>query len=237
MGSLELNMEISPETLNFSSKLNLPISMKKHLVACLVFLAISSASYSQIGFGVKAGSNFANVKTDSASFKNRRGVGGLNLGFFFTFPIQDKISIQADVAFSGGGTYTTQGLDSATTNETHLKRYVLNYISIPIMARYAFGSFNVQAGPQIGLLGRALVDDTYVIYATSGVMAGTKKKDIQDFYKKVDFGVAGGVGGEWGRFQVTMRYYVGLLNIANYGSPMKNSQAQLAVGFRVSNDY
>jgi len=234
--------------------------MKKSLVAVLALFLVSNACLAQIGFGVKGGYNITNVISDSAEFANSIKKSGFNFGIFLQFPVNDKFSIQTDVLFSGGGftasvtgepVYgkdTTSAVGLSYQINIRQQNILLNYISIPIMARYAFGPLSLQAGPQIGLLGRALVDDKTTVYqysvkqgetkiTTTKLSETDKKKDIQDFYKKVDFGVAAGLGGEWGRFQVTARYYTGLLNIANYGRQVHNTCISVSVGWRLSNDY
>ena len=235
--------------------------MKKCSLALLAIILMSNAGFAQLGFGLKGGYNISNVKTDSAEYSDITKGSGFNLGLFLQFPIQDKISIQTDVMFYGTSTSIYYLADTSDPNPSdpfatiqysyREKKFLLNYISIPVMARYAFGPVTVQAGPQIGLLARALVNDTEYKYAigvdttASGVpipkqkllSQQTKKKDVQDFYKKVDFGLAAGIGGEWGRFQVTARYYMGVMNIANYGSKLTNQSISVSVGWRLSNDY
>lgn len=234
--------------------------MKKSLLLGVVLCFATSMTYAQMGFGVKGGYNLTNVVSDSAEFDNTVRKSGFNFGIFLQFPIKDKISIQTDILFSSGGATTSVTADKVdwqtdpkTLNTTYYatireQNIVLNYIAIPIMARYAFGPVTLQAGPQIGLLGRALVDDQYTVYryynefgslkfTQTKVSETEKRKDIQDFYKKADFGFAAGLGGEWGRFQITARYYTGLLNIANNGGKVHNTCISGSIGWRLSNDY
>src|SRR5689334_10436877 len=115
--------------------------MKKVSVSVFLILVVA-VCYGQLGFGIKSGYNLTHVKSDSSEFGNLTGSAGLNLGIFLTFPINEKMNIQTDIGFSGGGfnafSQTFENDGQNVRSSVHDKRYVLNYISIPVMAKYSF---------------------------------------------------------------------------------------------------
>jgi len=161
--------------------------MKKTLMLVAVMALISMSSMAQT-FGVKAGVNISNLKVDgdgaSASFDSKVG---LAIGAFAKFNLSEEFVFQPELLFSQYG---------AKVIEENLK---LNYISIPLMAKYYFGGFNVQAGPQLGLLMSAKAGD----------------EDVKDGMKGMDFGLNLGAGYDFENgLGIDARYNIGLSNIA-----------------------
>src|SRR5690606_10497575 len=100
------------------------------------------------------------------------------------------------------------------------------YISLPVLAKYTiFEGFSVEAGPQIGFLISAKLED----------------EDVKDGYKSVDFGLTGGAEYElpMGVF-FQARYYAGLSSVVEeveifdgtYSVDYFNNMFQLSVGYR-----
>lgn len=105
------------------------------LFSTLMIIAVSA--WSQTTFGVRAGLNISNQKLsgDGGSMSGDAKVG-FTFGGFAHVAINDKFSIQPELNFSQLGAK----LDGAS--ET------LNYLAIPVSAKYHLNKFSLFAGPQ-----------------------------------------------------------------------------------------
>jgi hypothetical protein len=215
--------------------------MTKALLTGFAMMLITICSYSQMGFGVRAGYNNSTIKTDSSAYDEVLRRGSFNVGLFLTFPVNDNFSVQTEVMFSGVGAWTITDRNLGTADDPRYEytetQLVLNYLSIPIMAKYSIQAFNIQVGPQIGILGRALSKENYLKVDGSTAVSGEKTRDVQHFYRFFDFGFNAGLGAEVGRFQFTVRYSIGIANVANNGGRITNNLIQSGIGFRLSEDY
>jgi len=161
--------------------------MKKILMMVAVMALVSTASFAQATFGAKAGLNFANMSYDveglSISPDSKTGVV---IGGFARFSLTESFALQPELLYSAQGAKMED------------EKVELNYISVPVMAKYYFGGFNVQAGPQLGFLMSAKADG----------------EDVKDMTKGMDFGLSFGAGYdlEMG-VGFDLRYYVGMSNI------------------------
>lgn len=170
--------------------------MKKVLTVIAVLALISTASFAQTKFGVKLGTNFANGSGDD--FEDTDSRIGMVIGGFANFSIiEEKLSFQPELLYSAQGyteSYTDEGFDVDGTLKA-------DYLNIPLMMKYHFGGFNVQAGPQVGFLMSAKYEDD----------------DVKDDMKGVDFGFNLGVGYDLDfGLGFDLRYNLGLSNVADY---------------------
>jgi len=184
--------------------------MKKVLTVIAVLALISTASFAQTKFGVKLGTNFANVKYDldgGGSISPDSKVGFVIGGFANFSIVEEKFAIQPELLFSGQGFKMDDDKVS------------LNYLSVPVIAKYYFGGFNVQAGPQLGFLMSAKDDGD----------------DIKDNMKGIDLGMNIGAG-----YDLEMglgfdaRYYMGMSNISDVDGDdgsLKNKGFQITVSY------
>jgi hypothetical protein len=190
--------------------------MKKHLFTT-VFCLLSVCAFSQIDLGVKAGLNLADFSGDDLGDSKMRP--SYLAGAYLGIGLGEKFAIQPEVLFVSSGSKFEDGSDKST--------YKLNYISIPIMFKYKIVEmFNVQAGPQIGILASA----------KNEIETGGNKTDvdIKDSLKSSDFGLAVGAGLDFGKFNVSARYCFGLSDISDNGSSdssVKNTGIQIALGY------
>jgi hypothetical protein len=165
-----------------------------------------------------------------------------HLGVYLNFPVNDQVSIQTEALFNSMGTikdYDSDDLDSAGNYQYDYSVFVLNYVSIPVMVKYAFGPMSVHVGPQISLLARALSKSQSLTFdAASGYVIDDRTRDVQHNFKLVDFSLNGGIGLDLDAFNACIRYSYGISNIAARGeTKMKNSNIQLSVGYRLSAGY
>jgi len=130
-----------------------------------------------LGFGVKGGVNFANVRgTSSISTSNTSGFMG---GVFLSPPSSGIMSYRTEVI------YSKQGYNFATQTNTGVVN--LDYIILPQLMAFNITKFvQIQVGGQMAFLLNAKTDTTKdnSTNPTSGMM---------DLYNKFDYGFAGGI--------------------------------------------
>lgn len=171
--------------------------MKKLLLALL----LAFGSYSTINaqaFGLKAGLNFANFSgDDSGDFNVLTNFHG---GLVAEMHLLNALSVQPEFL------YSVQG--AKTKDET----YKLNYITLPVMLKLYFtDSFNIQAGPQLGLL--ISESDSFTAFESN----------------TYDFGLAAGMEFFFAdNFSIQARYVAGAGNVSD-DYELKNSVVQLSL--------
>lgn len=76
---------------------------------------------------------------------------GLNIGGFIQAKLNKTISLQGELLFSQQGFEVEVGEETGGLLTSAKQK--MNYINIPVLMKvYAYNSFNVMAGPQIGFL-------------------------------------------------------------------------------------
>ena len=150
--------------------------MKKLFICFLFSSAISTLSFAQEGFAVKAGINNVSVKVDAGEFGS---ASDSELGFFvgggYNFEAGEQFDIEPSVLLS-------------IVND-------LTSIYIPIMAKYEVAdSFNIQAGPQINYLLEDLPDGEFGLDLAVG--AGYQFDD--NWFVEARYGFEISRGGDFG---------------------------------------
>ena len=168
--------------------------MKKIILTISIFLLAMVSVNAQVSFGVKAGVNFANITGDNTDDLSSRTsfVGGV----FAEIPMTEKFTFQPELMYSGqGAKISVENIEGTVTEET-LK---LDYLNAPFIFKYYVKEgFNVQAGPQLGILLSSKSDEF----------------DYSDLMKTVDFGMNFGLGYKLKNgINFEARYNLGLSNI------------------------
>lgn len=177
---------------NFKSK-----NMKKvflSVIAMVAFVAVTSAQETK--FGVKAGVNMANLGGDA----DADGVTSFYVGGLVDIAVSEKFHVQPELL------YSSEGAEDAE----------ISFIRIPIMAKfYVAESFNLQAGPTIGI--KAGADD-----------------GVDEFTKSLDYGLGVGAAYELaGGLFFDARYNFGLANISDVDEfDVTTTAFQIGLGFR-----
>jgi len=178
-------------------------------------IVLSSTVFGQTTFGIKGGVNIANMKfrEDGVTLTNQT-ILGLMVGGFASVEINDRLLLLPELLFAQYGCNVSKD-DTGTGSDS---KYSENYLSIPLKVKYSFGSFNIQAGPQLGLLLTASIDG----------------EDAMDGMKRFDYGVNLGVGFELGNvIGLEARYYLGLANVIDDSEQkFTNSGIQVLVTYR-----
>jgi len=157
--------------------------MKNLFFTAVLALGLASASSAQgkgdVEFGVNIGYNSSTVQVSRSYFRPDSGQG-LNLGFSADYYFSDRWSIKGKLI------YDQKGWDNGTFEDAsgiYLTDYNLNYLTIPVMANWHFGSkrnWYLNFGPYVGFLMSA--EET-----ARGV-------DVKEAFNSNDFGLALGIG-------------------------------------------
>lgn len=196
--------------------------MKKVLFLVVVmFLSVSTASMAQAKFGLKAGLNFSNQDWSSEGLSiSPDSKAGLVFGGFLNLKLSDDFALQPELLYASKGTKFDGGIFDSP-DEMELK---MNYLSVPVMAKYYFGGFNLQAGP------------TFDFLLSADAESGDEEEDIKDEFKGMDLGLGLGLGYELpAGLSIDARYILGLSDISDSedmeGVEIKNKTFQITVGF------
>ncbi len=195
-----------------------------------LFLLMLQTSHAQVRLGIQGGLSVPNLSGGnnevSEGYTSRLAP---NFGITAEFAITDNFSIEPEINFDGQGGQRN-GLQPVTNLPPDLpsppsgyyyanfkNMSILNYLEIPVLAKYTFGvsclKFDVNAGPYIGFLLNATenTSGTSSIYIdkngtvlempdSSGELVPVPPQpfnastDVTSSINKVNFGVAGGVG-------------------------------------------
>lgn len=146
----------------------------------------------RFSFGLKAGGNFSNFT--NADF-DTEGMAGFHAGALVNFKITDKLSVQEEFLFSSQGVKFKDDV----FGKDNIK---INYMTVPLMLKYRTnpGIF-FEAGPQIGFR----------------ISEDTDNMTIKEFSKKLEYGVAGGLGYQSkSGFGISARYIAGLSDVGDF---------------------
>lgn len=191
----------------------------KRILFTVVFLVAGTVAFAQFTGGIKAGVNLntSNWEAADGAFSESYGGTSYHIGVYGNYALSDALSLQPELLWNSLKHDTEDDWgDDITTN----------YLSIPVMLVYGFSEnkFNVQVGPQIGFL---MSTDPSEI-KDDDVLTGT------------DFTLNFGAGANFGKFNITARYGLGLSNIAGDALmdladdfEIKNNNIQISVGYKL----
>ena len=194
--------------------------MKKLFMIAAMMVATLSVSAQQAGqmfIKPMVGGTVSTVVGDIDDTKAKIGLVG---GAEFGYNINETFGITAGVLYTMQG-YKIKGVDDA---------YNLDYINVPVLANvYVAPGLALKAGPQIGFLTRAKLDDV----------------DMKDVCKTIDFSIPVGVSYEISDFVIDFRYNIGITNISKNtkikadgleiesDKKTRNSVFMLTVGYKI----
>lgn len=162
------------------------------LLVVSVGLTSHAHAQSPIKFGITGGANIANLNDSDLNTDPKVGFTG---GIYSRFKIPaSPMSIQPEVLFSQKG---AEGDDISAT---------LNYIEIPVLARFGFildgpVTPNVYFGPYVGFNTKAEGEGPNIAF------------NIEDAVNKTDAGVVIGADVQITRFTIGGRYSAGLVEV------------------------
>jgi hypothetical protein len=131
----------------------------------------------KLGFGLKAGVNFANVSNTSSI--NAESRTGYMAAAFLSPQFSPGQGFRTEIVFS------QQGYNFKTnTNEGNVK---LNYILLPQLYTFNLGKVvQLQVGGQVAFLLNAVVDSLHTVTGSNAYQKAS------DYYNRLDYGMAAG---------------------------------------------
>jgi hypothetical protein len=186
--------------------------MKRQLLrfsaAAGILLAASAATANAQGFGVTAGATFSKLSGDDVTGEeNKTGFAG---GVFYEFKAGEALVIRPELL------YIMKGTGAEGTDEN----FSLDYIQLPILVKYKFGSGTTKPFLMIGpAFGMNVNCDSF----------GFDCSDEDELEKLEISGIIGG-GVQINQFDVNVRYDMGFTDVID-GSDVKNRTWVIMLGY------
>lgn len=194
--------------------------MKKLFMIAAMMVATLSVSAQEAGqmfIKPMAGGTFSILVGDVDDVKGKIGlVGGAEFGY----------NINETFGITAGLLYTMQGCKDKDVDAN----FNLDYINVPVLANvYVAPGLALKAGPQIGFLTRAKLDDV----------------DMKDVCNTIDFSIPVGVSYEISDFVIDFRYNIGITSVSKNKEikadvieiesdrKTRNSVVMLTVGYKI----
>jgi len=200
--------------------------MKKLLFTTVAILMLGMFNQASAQFGVRAGLNLANLSTndDDTDLESKTG---FHVGVFYEHMLNESLYIRPGALFSTKGAQISEDFGGTTFTSSGSFKYIEVPIDIVYKIPAGSNSFNINAGPYIGLLmsAKSKFDDG----------TNTEEDDIKDETKGIDFGINIGVEYQFGQIGIGAGYGLGLTNIQDFeGSEdtAKNTNLNFYVAYR-----
>ncbi|WP_306352017.1 porin family protein [Flavobacterium sp. '19STA2R22 D10 B1'] len=174
-------------------------------------------------FGFSTGANLSNIRGNKVAEENNSALDFL-VGLSYEYQFTESFALKTELNYERKSFKKDAFLDATSSRRYELKT-TLNYITIPILAKYSFGNnknFFINSGPFMG----NFIDDTFKIDGKNFDAGGT-------IFKNIDFGWAFGAGtsiklNKTNNLNIEIRNNLGLSNISklrtiNNGSVKTNS--------------
>jgi hypothetical protein len=181
----------------------------------------------KIEFGLIGGLNRSYINDISSS----EGLNNFNLGFYFHFLVKNNsylstgVLVKSNVGASKMTTYPIGDPNFDTIYYDGDLTKKISYFYVPIMFHQRFNQrWYIEGGMQPGL--RSKAKDIFTTTMQEGDLSYTK--EVGDEYKRLDFGLIGGVGYKFKKepksMSVGINYYYGLVDVNNISDQtMRNS--------------
>jgi len=159
--------------------------MKKQLLiitTCLFTLfSINAQDKRDFEFGGHLGLNLANVSTIYGQ-DNLKSRVSFNVGALGEYYFSDRWGVKMKITYDSKG-WADGFITNEDTDVTLITDFKLNYITVPVMANWHFGSrrnWYLNFGPYVGLLMNAEDSDL--------------EMDVKEVFNTTEFGLAYGIG-------------------------------------------
>ncbi len=183
-------------------------NLKKIISIAVLALGITTGTAQVVSseeskIGVKGGLNMSNLYTEDVDDENV--LYGFNLGLFAELPLTGSVSLQPEVIFTTKGAELKY--DNAFAEGT--AKFRLNYIEVPLLVKLnVTDNFNIHFGPYAAFL----VDSKITNEDANGDINFEQEIDEDDL-NKFDYGLAAGLGFDFGAFGIGARYNYGLSTV------------------------
>ncbi|HYN06198.1 MAG TPA: porin family protein [Vicinamibacterales bacterium] len=201
------------------------------LFAAAVLLIPPASGFAQ-EVGVKAGVNFASLTPEEDESPDTSRRRGLVAGVWFRTASTTRFSFQAEGLFSEKGVKFDRAVfDVDTIGSVDVR---VRYIEIPLLARAEFGAPG--SATRVFVVGGAAPAFKLSGRATAEVDGEEQTVDTTDDIEPLDLGLVGGLGVEFRRALIEVRYTHGLLKINkddnDPNDSIQNRVFSVTVGFR-----
>jgi len=204
------------------------VIVKRYFMAIALLMTVGFVQ-AQTKFGLKAGANLSTFT--GKSYTDNSLKAGFHAGGFAEIKASEKLFVQLELLYSEQGAKIdfSQWIPDAALRIKYDEKWNLNYLNIPVMLKYyVYKGFNIEAGPQIGILLKA--EEKYESNFTSpdfpeGTIRTSGKDDITEHFKSIDVAINAGVGYDFtSHIFANARYSYGIIDIYDF-SP--NSQSDV----------
>lgn len=170
---------------------------------CALFIFTSQTQAQEFRSGIKGSFNLSNLYTDDIDDNNLKA--GFSVGFFNEKQIAPATAIQTELLFSKKGNrseYRSGPFDGEAN-------FNLNYIELPVLLEIKAGSgLDINFGPYVSYLVSSNI-------TTEGDFGNSFTEIDREELNNFDFGLAGGLGLNFGNAELGARYNLGLTKIAD----------------------
>lgn len=173
--------------------------MKRRILSLVAAtLLLSTAGFSQLSLGIKAGINISNFSGGDFDAVEKKALLGFHGGGFLNVGFGGSLSLQPELLLS------TQGarIDSLNGKSSDWK---VSYITVPVMLKYRTqgSGFYLEAGPQFGFK----------------VSDNIKDQTIENFANDLDLAFGAGLGFQSkGGLGIGARYLAGISKVGDFDS-------------------
>ena len=204
------------------------------LVALTTLCTTSLFAQSPIKFGIDAGVNLSNSSLDAGDLDKKAKVG-------FQVGVVVEYELTPDFFLQSGLSFTTKGskIEDKSLGVTQSLSINQMYLQLPVYAAYKIEvtpttKIVFNAGPYLAYGIGGKISWKNQVIGGDAIISGTTKYDTfgDDWLKRFDFGLGGGVGVEFSQIVVGLKYELGLSNINRSESAYRNRNASLTVGYR-----
>lgn len=188
-------------------------------------------SYSQIGFGLKAGASLANLNFTDSEYES----GGIMPSFYAGVFSEYKAGIftpEVEITYNRNGSFSKA--DLITNPDFGSREYKIDYtietVSFSFVGKFnVFSKFNLKAGYYYGSI--ISVESNTRNFPTHGK---NEKQDLTDSWNETDSGVI--LGANWDitkHLFIDLNYIIGLNDIRGYSSEVNSRVLRIGAGYRL----
>ena len=162
------------------------LNFKQIILGLCFSMAATVPTYAQWSFGIKAGITSSTVS--NKYWDNKQKIG-LLAGGVVTYELNEHFDLQGELYYANRG-YKTEVYTEVSDQKPHDWKSSLSYLNLPVLLKwFPMGQgVYVEAGPQLG----------YMLDISNDREGWPKNEpldqDLQENYKRWDFGIVGGIG-------------------------------------------
>ena len=219
--------------------------MKKSLTLLMAIILVTGYSVlaQKPEFGITAGMNVSNWRGETSNAFNDLMEGttaagmenktGLTAGLWAELPIDGHFSIESGLIYSSkGNTMKARIIETGLLNINAKITNHAHYLETPLHLKYQFPKgFFISGGPQVAYLLKNEIE------ARAGILGFSvgERFDLNNTFRKWDFGLSGGIGYEFvNGFQLKAVYDYGLSPLDDtINADVYNQSFKFSVGYRL----